>query len=1068
MHINQRGLGLVFTLAAALLMTGGMRASAVDDSAEANRILKMSGVKGGVVVHVGCGNGKLTAALRQNEGLVVQGLDTDYARVQSARQHIRSHGTYGKVSCIHWDGKSLPYADNLVNLLVVSEPARVSKDEIMRVLAPHGAVCMREGGRWVKKVKPWPESIDEWPQYLHGADNNGVAQDTVVGPPRYLQWTAEPSWSRSHMSIPTVTSMVSANGRLFTIEDRASVENPFLPGDWFLIARDAFNGTVLWRHALEDWEPVTRYVKDIAVQLQRRLVAVGNRVYCTPGLDAPVTVLDAGTGEVLRTYEETSRTQEFAYYGGVLYLVIGDRMNAARYNIVKPEPWRGMNLGGSDPEAPFGGTGWRSSYAPETPDEPDPVCSIVAMEVSSGDALWKVEGVHGYVGATLAVRAKHAVYQTTGGLTCLDRKNGKTVWKVEKEIKTQDGTSPNTVILSDDMVYAQEGKKLFAYDIANGAKKWTAPIANNYEKAADLFLADGAVWTGGSKSPTAYDPTTGEKLRQLKQRMTGPMGHDRCYRNFITEEFYINSKTGGADFVTLAGGKEFPHHWTRGTCGMGALPCNGLLYVGPYSCQCSIGVMAVGMKAYAAEPGLKSPNETIPVPREERLFKGEAYGEVKEPSVTATEEDWPTLRHDGTRGGATRSRVPADLSRIWETDLHATPSAPVIVKDRVFVAEGRVHGVCALDARDGSVLWRYTAGGRVDSPPTYYKGRLLFGCRDGWVYCLRASDGALVWRFKDLPDKMICAEGQPESVWPVCGSVLVQNDIAYFAAGRNSFLDGGIFVYGLNPCTGEVIHRRHVYGPFDEKTGFPAVPKRRGVGGLGRLAESVHNRGFKTDIPVTDGQQVYFRHKAFEADLSDADSPRPHVIPTAGFTGATPQHRTYWTVGTGYYGGSGIRMAQWGQPWGDILVTDGDRFYEVRGFPVKRHSYFDPRLKGYLMFAGSVRQEKQGKNKTKGREDAGRWSQHIPLTGEAMTLAGDMLFVAGRPAYFPPDHPVEKYRLSHAGKLGGVLWVASVEDGRELARYKLDSPPAWDGMAAAGGRLYLSLKDGRLRCMGNK
>ena len=27
------------------------------------------------------------------------------------------------------------------------------------------------------------------------------------------------------------------------------------------------------------------------------------------------------------------------------------------------------------------------------------------------------------------------------------------------------------------------------------------------------------------------------------------MGHDRCYRNRITERFYINTATGGSDFL---------------------------------------------------------------------------------------------------------------------------------------------------------------------------------------------------------------------------------------------------------------------------------------------------------------------------------------------------------------------------------------------------------------------------------------------------------------------------------------------------------------------------------------
>ena len=67
----------------------------------------------------------------------------------------------------------------------------------------------------------------------------------------------------------------------------------------------------------------------------------------------------------------------------------------------------------------------------------------------------------------------------------------------------------------------------------------------------------------------------------------------------------------------------------------------------------------------------------------------------------------------------------------------------------------------------------HIAGGRVDSPPTFHQGRLLFGSHDGWVYCLRAADGALIWRFRALPDRLMCAYGQVESAWPVCGFAVI-------------------------------------------------------------------------------------------------------------------------------------------------------------------------------------------------------------------------------------------------------------------------------------------------------
>lgn len=42
--------------------------------------------------------------------------------------------------------------------------------------------------------------------------------------------------------------------------------------------------------------------------------------------------------------------------------------------------------------------------------------------------------------------------------------------------------------------------------------------------------------------------------------------------------------------------------------------------------------------------------------------------------------------------------------------------------------------------------------------------------------------------------------------------------------------------------------------------------------------------------------------------------------------------------------------------------------------------------------------------------------------------------------------------------------AASASTGEKLAQYTLDAPPTWDGLAAAGGKLYLSTKHGKIIC----
>jgi len=158
----------------------------------AQQILSETGVKGGLIVHLGCGDGRLTAALRANDSYLVQGLDADAANVAKAREHIRSLNLYGKISVEQWTGKRLPYTDNLVNLVVSENLGGAPMDEVMRVLVPNGVAYIKTGDQWTKTVKPWPKEIDEWTHDLHGPDGNPVANDRVVGPPKHYQWLAGP------------------------------------------------------------------------------------------------------------------------------------------------------------------------------------------------------------------------------------------------------------------------------------------------------------------------------------------------------------------------------------------------------------------------------------------------------------------------------------------------------------------------------------------------------------------------------------------------------------------------------------------------------------------------------------------------------------------------------------------------------------------------------------------------------------------------------------------------------------------------------------------------------------
>ena len=50
----------------------------------------------------------------------------------------------------------------------------------------------------------------------------------------------------------------------------------------------------------------------------------------------------------------------------------------------------------------------------------------------------------------------------------------------------------------------------------------------------------------------------------------------------------------------------------------------------------------------------------------------------------------------------------------------------------------------------------------------------------------------------------------------------------------------------------------------------------------------------------------------------------------------------------------------------------------------------------------------------------------------------------------------------------GKLIAVSPADGSKLTDYRLQDPPVFDGMAAAGARLYLTTTGGKVLCFGRK
>ena len=1029
----------------------------------ADRILRSTQFAGGLIVHVGCGDGELTAALRRDTATIVHALDKRTKAVEAARDSLQAAGLYGPVTVERWDGQALPYADRMVNLLVAPTSTGLDRQEVLRVLAPGGsALFVSEDGQIAGKQvsKPWPEGLDQWTHFLHDAGNNAVARDKVVGPPGRVQWVAGPHWGREHDVSPDVLAPVSGGGRLFYIlgEGPACTIDERVPERFSIVARDAFNGIVLWKRPMAELYSHRVIWGHIPVHTMRRLVVDGDRVYATLGLQAPVTALDAATGGTIREYACTERASEVVCSGGRLVVVTR-----------KTKPLDGL-LARRD------GKRFRQGYEGPQGGGDD----LMAVEQDTGKLLWSKP--YRCLPLTLGVMGQRVLFTEMDAVVCLDLDTGTEQWRApfpEARTLVAHGRSVFAANADRQKAYgAKSAVTVAGFDLETGEQLWKRagnPLPNFlfFFAPLDIFVAQGLVWAladnleynekPGTGHLLGVDPRTGETRRKISLEGVFTAGHHvRCYKGKATEDFLLFNKRG-IEFVPLgvdAGAVPNSYQWVRGVCRYGILPCNGLIYGPSHSCACYPGALVSGFSALASGPSAWTVPER-PV-NEDRVTRGPAYNEValsiRNSSVDAQpSSEWPTYRAGPQRSGHTSCSVPAELKVAWQVDVGTRLSSPVVAGDKVLAAAIDACAVHAWHASDGKPAWTASAGARVDSPPTVYAGTAIFGCRDGSVTCVRLSDGEQVWEFQAEPmPRRVGAFGRIESAWPVHGSVLVRDGIVYFAAGRSSFLDGGIHMYGLDAVTGSCRFHARLSGP-DPQAKTSAVVAGRMPGAL-------------ADILSSDDAGLFLRHIRLDWELN---RPEPsefvwgmksenHLLAGSGFLDDTMFNRTVWRYGPR------VDRSQ-------MLVREGAnvfglRVYEGISWNCPIHNIGD----GHLIFRQDVSKPvPKPPNRAEGKEtpmcripsERYSWQTRVPIRVRAMLLVGsppEHLFVAGVPDKIAVgDDPMGFIE----GRRGARLLALDAGTGKELAAMDLEAPPVWDGLASAYGNLFLSRADGKVVCL---
>lgn len=703
----------------------------------------------GYMAQLGWGNGQPALQLAAQGKYSLHILEPDAAVVQAARQQLKAANLLGVVTVQWWPENYLPFPENTLNVLFIHQAGAIPETEWARVTTPLGVYVVRQSEGWRRAQKPWPEELDGWTHWRHDADGNLVSRDAAVQPPTGVRWMAGPAqdaagrkWYYDHV-------LVSAHGRNFYIYDDE------------IVARDAFNGRLLWQRPAQAYtfqeagSPL--FLKTGTRVSKVRPVAYGDRLYVA--LQGKLCALDGATGHVVQEFAEISAPRE---------ILVSDQ----RILLSDAHGIRAFTTGAE-----------RLWEIPQTPKR-------------------------------MAASAGRLYYLAGNQIACVETATGVLRWRAAHELADQ----AVTMTLGRDIVVLERsswkddapGNGLLVFSADNGAFLWEkiyTPGMTHY-KEARAFYVDDLLWIQGERQAiVGLDPLTGKESKRLPSRGL------HCATPIATAQYFIAPELEFTDFKT---GERARARMVKSACRLPFVPANGLLYTFPVQCECF--PMLRGYMGLAQTPAFRSSTT-------DRLQKGPAFDHITHTATLAEAGDWPMYRRDVFRSNyqpfATNGQ---HLRLLWERVVAQIPTAPltdewddnpftpgcltppVAAEGRVLVAVPDQHLVQSLEARSGLPQWSFIAGGRVDGPPTISAGRALFGCHDGYLYCLRLTDGALVWRWRAAPQEQgHPAYGQMESLWPVVGSPLVENGIAFVAAGRHPASDGGVRVLAVRVADGALV-----------------------------------------------------------------------------------------------------------------------------------------------------------------------------------------------------------------------------------------------------------------------
>jgi len=445
------------------------------------------------------------------------------------------------------------------------------------------------------------------------------------------------------------------------------------------------------------------------------------------------------------------------------------------------------------------------------------------------------------------------------------------------------------------------------------------------------------------------------------------------------------------------------------------------------------------------------------------------------------EGEWPSFRHDIHQQGATTESPELPLAQDWvfrarHAPLTAWPPSAGHIdrrrRNRVFhvgIGDGRVcfsspqnNRVYALDEKSGAVAWSFCADGPVRFSPTWHAGRFYFSSDDGHAYCVNATDGSLVWKFRAGPDgQKLLGNGRMVSAWPVRTNVLVDGGVAYFAAGIFPFK--GVYVYAVDAVDGSLVWRNDMTDLQQKSGGIDfSAAKTGGDSPHGYLALNA-DRLF---VPMGRGMPVAFDRKdgSFVFETGDirfgggwmmVDHNR---LVAASSRSENDLRKLAFDAISGQRLGNEFEVAA-----GFDIVAGGDDAYSLteQGITAVSRARFlkDGEARIAELEAEAKKREKEykkGKKEKRTKEKQLRWKEAREKLEKFKQSAIEVRW----------KYQAERLRvLALAGEVvfaGGDSFVVALDAKKGKERWQAETDGAVHGLAFANGRLYVSTETGAI------